>query len=214
MYLRLAFNQIYQRARDDDAAIIPCGGPTNCSPPYEGTEARTISTYLKTLMDREAVAGVTKKWRILEEDQSLSSLENLVFAANIIKQHNLSGHVTIFCEFSRGNKLQTFAPHIFKDRSINVVSIDFDISKNRYLDPEVIQRKEALGIKEGLWTLEDSERLKRHHEFFQRKFDFLRKRQSEGLSHVDAVEEWFKYEKDFMSQLMPDHPLLQEMRGI
>lgn len=210
MYLRLIFNRVYQQARGAEVSIIPCGGPTNCNPPYEGTEAHMIGAYLKSLMERKDVVASTASWNILEEDQSLSTLENLVFAKRVIDQHSLSGDITIFCEFTRTQRVRVFADSIFEGRSIRIEGIDFDISKNRYLDPEVLEKKEALGLKEGLWTLQESVRLERHHEFFEKKFEFLRRRQAEGLSHVEAVEEWFKNEKDLMRQLMPDHPLIQE----
>lgn len=45
-YLHVAFNRIYASAKGEKALIIPCGGPTNCAPPYEGTEAAIIGGYM------------------------------------------------------------------------------------------------------------------------------------------------------------------------
>ncbi|MCR4311823.1 MAG: hypothetical protein NUV56_00925, partial [Candidatus Uhrbacteria bacterium] len=90
-----------------------------------------------------------------------------------------------------------------------VVPVDFDVSKNRYLDPAILAKKEKAATVEALWTLEDPARYKLHHEFFERKFAYFRERQSQGLSHVDVVEEWFTKGPDVIRELMPDHPLLK-----
>jgi hypothetical protein len=209
-YLHITFNKIYSQVPRQEAAIIPCGGPTRCETPFDQTEAGSIAAYLKELMSREELVSHTNNWKILPEEQSLSTLENLVFAKRIMDEQNIQGPITIFCEATRPKRLEAFAKQIWPDTNVIINAIDFDVSKNRYIDPEILEKKETLATKEGLWTLEDSERLARHHELFSRKFDFIRKRQSEGLSHVDAVNEWFVKQKDIMRELMPDHPLLQE----
>lgn len=208
-YLNVAFNRMYELAARQAATVIPCGGPTNCSPPFDGTEAQFISGYLKELMDREATREQTKDWEVALEDRSLSSLENLVFAKDIIQERGISGPLTIFCEKTREPRLRLFADKIFQGAPVEIFAIDFDISKNRYLDPETIKRKEDLAAQEGLWTLEDPERLRKHHELFEAKFAFLRQRQTEGLSHADAVKEWFENERRIVREIMPDHPFLK-----
>lgn len=206
-YLHQVLNSIYTTAKGQEALIIPCGGPTKCDPPYEGTEADVIAEYLSKLADREQMNEHTGSWKIVPEDESLSTLENLVFAKRLLNNKAVK-HVTVFCEQTRVARVTAFAQEIF-DQQTTVTPIDFDISKNRYLDPAVLGRKEAAAIEEGLWTLEEPDRLERHHEFFTRKFAFLRKRQAEGLSHVDAVKEWFE-NKEVVRKLMPDHPLLNK----
>ncbi|HAU66158.1 MAG: hypothetical protein A2017_16300 [Lentisphaerae bacterium GWF2_44_16] len=209
-YLAIVFNTIYEIARNKSAMIIPCGGPTKCDPPFTGTEAELIAGHLSHLVARNEVKRHTLEWKILSEDQSLSTLENLLFSEQLIQAHNLTGTVTIFCEKTREVRLKIFADHIFGIGVAVVQAIDFDLTKNRYLDQEVLAKKEGLALKEGLWTLEEPTRIQKHHEFFQKKFEFLRRRQSEGLSHIDAVTEWFQNEKNIIRELMPDHPLLKE----
>jgi hypothetical protein len=209
-YLHIAFNNIYSQVAGQKAAIIPCGGPTRCEAPFDQTEAGTIAAYLKELMSREQLASHTNNWNILPEEQSLSTLENLVFAKRIMDEQNIQGPITIFCEATRPKRLEAFAKQIWPNGNVTINAIDFDVSKNRYIDPEILEKKETLATKEGLWTLEDPERLERHHEFYERKFAFLRKRQSERLSHVDAVNEWLTQQERIMQELMPDHPLLQD----
>lgn len=207
-YLRLAFNHMYELAANQAATIIPCGGPTNCVPPYQGTDAEVMRTFLKDFMGREATKQQTAQWTLHPEEASLSTLENLLFAQRIIEEEGLTGPITIFCEKTREQKLITFAKGIFPNHETRVYAIDFDVSKNRYLDSGLLQEKEAKSTQEGLWTLQSPERLANHHAFFEKKFAFLRQRQSEGLSHVDAVNEWIKNERDVLKELMPDHPFL------
>lgn len=213
-YLNVIFNRMYELAARHEAAIIPCGGPTNCEPPFQGTEAQMITDYIRDLMNREATHEQTMDWNIFPETRSLSTLENLIFAKEIIRLQKLKGSITLFCEKTREARLRLFADHVFQDASVDVFAIDFDISKNRYLDQEIIQRKENVATQEGLWTLQDPERMQKHHELFEAKFAFLRKRQSEGLSHVDAVKEWFKNEKRIMQEIVPDHPFLKELSDV
>lgn len=209
-YLHLIFNSIFTDAAKQESIIVPCGGPTKCDPPFEGTEAEMLADYLSKLAKRKEVSEQTKKWKFVPEKESLSTLENLLFAKKIFDNTVSIENIMIFCEKTREKRVQAFADQIF-DQNVSVSAIDFDISKNRYLDPDALNKKEALAMKEGLWTLQEPERIKKHHELFEKKFAFLRKRQSEGLSHVEAVEEWFKHWKDLTRELMPDHPLLKEL---
>jgi len=209
-YLNIVFNRMYERSANQKAVVMSCGGPTKCDLPYDGTEAEVISDYLVSLMQRPETVGQTKEWGVMLEDESLSTLENLLFAKKLLDDQGVVGEITIFCEKTRQARVEAFADAVF-DQKVFVDVVDFDISKNRYLDPDVINTKEALALKEGLWTLEESERLEKHHEFFQKKLAFLRRRQTEGLSHVDAVKEWFENQESVMRELMPDHPLLADL---
>ncbi|MDA0208303.1 MAG: YdcF family protein [bacterium] len=208
-YLHLIFNSIFEQVAQQEAVIIPCGGPTKCDPPFVGTEAEAITDYLTELAKRNEVSEHAKKWIFISETESLSTLENLLFAKKMLDDIASVEKITIFCEKTREKRVQAFADKIF-DKSVSVSAIDFDISKNRYLDSDTLNTKEDLAMKEGLWTLQELERLEKHHEFFEKKFEFLRRRQSEGLSHVDAVKEWFENQQDVIRELMPDHPFLQE----
>jgi|SRR3989338_1553020 len=199
-YLDLAFNHIYEHAKDQEAVIIPCGGPTDCEPPYKRTEAGEMAEYLRELMSRDVMGDATKKWRLLLEDKSLSTLENMVFAKRLVDEHKLTGSITIFGTWMGKERRQTVADHVFGMGRCELAMIDFDISQNRYLDPQLIAEKEARALKESLWTLEDPSRLVRHHERFQKKFAFLRQRQSEGLSHVDAIKEWYERAPEILKE--------------
>lgn len=191
-YLDLVFNYIYEHSKSEEAMIIPCGGPTDCEPPYARTEAGEMAAYLCALMGRDVMGDATKKWKLILEDQSLSTLENLVFAKRIVDEHELPGTITIFGTWIGKDRRHIVADTVFGKGEFEIVPIDFDISQNRYLDPELIAKKEACALEESLWTLEDPERFRVHHEKFEKKFAFLRRRQSEGLSHVDAIKEWYE----------------------
>ncbi|MEK9157180.1 MAG: hypothetical protein AAB448_03580 [Patescibacteria group bacterium] len=189
-YLHVVFNRIYAEAKNEPALIIPCGGPTSCTPPYIGTEAEKIGEYLQELMGRDVLNGATKIWRIILEDTSLSSLENFLFAKRIIEE-NKGDRVTAFCEATRVSRNQETIDHLFGKGKVRAEGIDFDISKNRYLPNDIVEKKEHAEREHARWALESEENLAKHHAFFEEKFQKLRTWQAEGMSHVDAVTKWF-----------------------
>jgi len=210
-YLNIVFNKIFERSKNEEGVLMPSGGPTSCTPPFQGTEAEVMAEYLQNLMSKEEVKNQTDKWKIYLEHKSLSTLENFLLSQKIIEDNNIKGPITMFCEATRKSRLQMLGQEIFKDQPFTIEAIDFDTTANRYLDQAVIDRKEKIAAKEALWTLEDPERIAKHHEIFEKKLAFLRQRQSEGLSHVEAVTEWFTLQKQVLKDLVPDHPLLDEL---
>src|SRR3989344_2073787 len=167
-YLHIAFNKMYEISAETEAVIIPCGGPTNCSPPYEGTEAEEMERFITDLMGQSGIQEKTSAWKIIQENKSLSTLENFVFAKHIIDEQNLQGDILVFCEKTRENRIRAFAEKVFHQRNWTIEAVDFDTSKNRYLNQKTIDIKEELAMKEGLWVLEDPERMKVHHQFFEK----------------------------------------------
>ncbi|HBP00443.1 MAG: hypothetical protein UU48_C0011G0009 [Candidatus Uhrbacteria bacterium GW2011_GWF2_41_16] len=210
-YLNIVFNHIYSKSVIDEVVIIPCGGPTAMESPYEETEAAVIAYYLQKIMKRPELKHSTEKCKFYLEQKSLSTLENLVFAKQIFDEQKLNGMIVIFCEETRRERVRKVTDIIFGSEAI-VQSIDFDVSKNRYLDAKIIDQKESIALQESLWTLESKERLEQHHEFFKRKFSFFRERQNQGIPHVDVIEEWYVRMPQLMKELMPDHPLLKQMQ--
>lgn len=199
-YLHVAFNRMYAEAKNEKALVIPCGGPTSCTPPYKGTEAEKIAEYLKYLMERENVGRAASAWSLLLEDQSLSSLENLIFAERII--HRYEGEeVMIFCEATRVERNKETAQHLFKEKKVAVEGIDFDISKNRYLSDDIVEKKEQAEREHAQWALQSVENMRKHHELFEEKYKLLRKWESEGMPHVDAVTRWYKEGPELYEQM-------------
>lgn len=190
-YLHIVFNRMYAEAKNEPALIIPCGGPTSCTPPYTGTEAEKIGEYLQELMDRDVLSGATKAWKIILEDTSLSSLENFLFAKHIVEK-NGGDQVIAFCEATRVSRNQETVDRVFRKEKVRVEGVDFDISKNRYLPNDIINKKEKAEREHTTWALESEENLTKHHMFFEEKFQKLRMWEAEGMSHVDAVTKWFK----------------------
>lgn len=209
-YLNLVLNKVYSIAANQPCILIPCGGPTEMEPPHERTEAAVIAGYLQTLIDRPELEQQTLDWKFVLEDQSLSSLENLLFAKRLMLSEGLRGTIMVFCEATRRDRMVQVANVIF-NQPVQVEAIDFDTTKNRYRDSELIQQNEDDALKEAMWTLEKEERLVQHHELFVRKFMFFRERYAKGMSHVDVVEEWFKHMPEILRELMPDHPYFMHL---
>lgn len=199
-YLHIVFNRIYAQAKNQPALIIPCGGPTSCTPPYTGTEAEHIAEYLQELMNRDVMNGAASAWKIVPEDKSLSSLENLIFAKKIVEE-NGGDNAVLFCDATRKERNQESSDHIFGKGAVHVEGIDFDISKNRYLPDDLIEKKEKIEREHTLWALQSEENMQKHHEFFEEKFKRLRAWESEGMSHVDAVTRWYKEGLELYEQM-------------
>jgi hypothetical protein len=209
-YLHSVFNQIYSLCANEPATIIPCGGPTVGDGIFEGTEAVMVGSYLQAMMDRATTKQQTRDWNVVLEDRSLSSLENLVFAKQLIDTRHLSGPITIFCEATRVHRNEKTAEIVFGGET-RIAGIDFDVSQNRYLDPAIIHNKESTALAEALWTLENPERLARHHKFFEQKLAFFRERQAAGIRHVDVCTEWMTKGPALMKELMPEHPMFRKV---
>jgi hypothetical protein len=199
---------MFSQAGGKPAAIIVCGGPTNGLPPFDATEAAGMAEYLGELRNRESMLGQCDAWTIYQEGESLSSLENLVFAKRLMTRENLEGSITIFCEATRETRIQETGRLIFGE--VKIQAIDFDVTKNRYLDSAVTQQREDLALQEALWTLQDDTRLASHHAFYEKKFAWFREQAAQGIPHVDSIEAWYKTKlHELVHECMPNHPMFR-----
>lgn len=124
-----------------------------------------------------------------------------------MEREDLEGPITIFCEVTREERIRETGRAIFGE--VTVDPIDFDVSKNRYLDLAATKKREAVALQEALWTLEDESRLSVHHTFYEKKFEWFREQTEKGVPMVDIVAEWNKSKLlELARELMPDHPLL------
>ncbi|MEK7632306.1 MAG: ElyC/SanA/YdcF family protein [Patescibacteria group bacterium] len=204
-YLHVAFNRIYDSAKGEKALIIPCGGPTNCTAPYDGTEAAMIGGYIQKLINRPMMGDRCKDWSIVLEDRSISTLENLVFAKEILVGFQGVQDAVIFCDATRLNRIQQLSDRVFGSSvPIHVEAIDFDISANRYLADDILEEREREALKNALAAFESPERFAKEHELFERKLVLLRSLQDGGMSHVDAVVEWYRQAPSIIAELMLD----------
>lgn len=187
-YLSVAFNTMFRSARGEPARIISCGGPTDMYPPFARRESREIKGFLSDLAKRPACRTATKGWKFLEENTSLSTLENLVYSAKILKKLSPSSSVTIFCEATREARIRKLAKKIF-GKAV-VIPVDFDLSPNRYLDPVFLAKKEQEAARLETWALRSPENLRMFRGLFQKKFKALRNAGPEH--HVEAVRAWWE----------------------
>lgn len=193
-YLGVAFNTVFAESQarpQDPVTIICCGGPTDCFPSFRRTEAQEIATFLKGLAARPSCKTVTKRWKFLLERRSLSTLENLVYARETLRDKGLTGQsVTIFCEAVRAPRVRALARRLFPGLKCHVVPTDFDLSSNRYLDPVFLKKKERAVAKLEDWALQDPAHMKKYHQAFADKLRFLREAGPER--HAEALKEWWE----------------------
>jgi hypothetical protein len=195
-YLKMVFNKVYDISVNDNSKkslIIFCGGRTDMSKPYQRTEAEEMARFFANLIkNRTFLNQITKKWMLIPEKESLSTLENIINSKKIIKSRKIDkDNIFIFCEHTREKRIKTLAKKIFdKDYDFQVLSIDFDISVNRYLPAEFVAKKEQAELKHSLLALESPEKLKKHHQIFAEKFEYLRKMGQKR--HTEAVKKWWE----------------------
>jgi len=195
-YLKMVFNKIYDfvvKDKIDKPVIITCGGETDMFKSYKRTEAeemiKLFSTFVK---ERPFLKLITKNWLFIPENKSLSTLENLLNSNEIVQKKKIKkANFFIFCEQTREKRIKVLAKKILdKNYNFLVVPIDFDVSANRYLSPEFLTKKEKVELEHSLWALQSPEKLKKHHEVFVEKIEYLRKAGPEV--HVEAVKKWWE----------------------
>jgi len=189
-YLNMVFNKIWDIGSSSNSKplIIATGGKTDCFKPYKRTEAQEIIKYLKSLANRSFVKIQTKSWKYIPEDKSLSSLENIIFCKKLLDKIHDHGKINIFCEQTRVPRVTKIAKKLLKS-SFKIIPIDFDVTSNRYHDPEFLNKKEKTELQHINWALSNPKNLKKHHLMFKEKIEFLRK---EGIkNHPEAVKKWW-----------------------
>jgi hypothetical protein len=191
-YLHTAFNSVYEMSiRDElEPIIIFSGGKTDMFKPYRRTEAGEMSKFFKSLAKRPMISKVTKSWKYESEVRALSSLENLIFARDLLKKYPRARSGTIVFEQTRSKRIHTLAKQVFaKYDELKFIPIEFDISAARY-DLDLIDKKEAFALKMDLWSLESPKNLKLHHEIFEDKIKTLRR--AGPIGHAEALQAWWK----------------------
>ena len=193
-YLKIIFNTIFDwcaKHRSWDLVIVFSGGKTDMIKPYRRTEAGEMVKQFRALMRRQAVKQRTAQWTLIAETRALSTLDNFLYGRELLEKKKISAdHPIIFGEKTRERRIATLAKEIFG--RAKVIGIDFDQSKNRYLDPRFLKQKESKVMKFDLWALESANHLRRHRALFKKKFAFLRSAGPDN--HVDAVQQWWEKE--------------------
>ncbi len=195
-YLKLVFNKIYElttSSKNKWPIVITCGGKTDMFKPYKRTEADEMLRLLKSFIkERKFLKPITKNWLFIAENKSLSTIENLLNSNGLIKNRKIKkANVFIFCEQTREKRIKILAKKtLYKNYKIKILPIDFDVSKNRYLSPDFLNKKEKVELKHSLWALKSPTNLKKHREVFEEKIEFLRK--AGNKTHTNAVREWWE----------------------
>lgn len=192
-YLGVVFNTIFAQTQisNESAMIMFCGGLTDMYKPYKRIEAQEISRYFKILADRDVCRAITKRWKYLLEKKSLSTLENLIYAKQIIDTKYIdTSSLTIFCETTRFCRVKRLVKHLFG--KAKVIDIDFDVSSSRYFDPKLLEHREQTAEELECWALESPKHLKEFRKLFVEKMKFLRK--AGPKKHQEALRDWWKKE--------------------
>ncbi|HPA25276.1 MAG TPA: hypothetical protein PLK76_00720 [bacterium] len=191
-YLGLVFNQIYQICLDKKEhkpIIIFCGGHTDIFKPYKRTESAEMKKLFLWFAKRDFVKNYTKSWQYKIENKSLSTVENLLFVKKITDTLNGEKYFYIFVEYTRIFKIKTFAKRIFVNK-FSIIDLDFDLSINRYRDPEFIKKKEKIEIKFGLKSIKDYKFLLEYRKVLHERLSFFRNLGPQ--QHKEAINIWWQ----------------------
>jgi len=211
-YLKTAFNKIYSfvvKNKIDKPIIITCGGETDMFKPYKRTESdEMIKFFHAFIKERPFLKPVTQNWLFIPENKSLSTLENLLNSNKIVQARKIEkANFFIFCEQTREKRVKILAKKIFdKNYNFLIVPIDFDVSANRYLSPEFLAKKENAELKHTLWALQSPQNLKKYHEVFVERIEYLRK--AGPKAHVETVRKWWEQKLNVIHNhpKTPKHP--------
>lgn len=192
----MVFNKIFDIVTKNKIAtsfIIFCGGETDMIRPYKRNEAdEMIKFFTEFIRKKTFLNSITKNWLLIAENKSLSTLENLLNSKKILDKKKIKkAKIFVFCEQTREKRIKVLTEKIFdKNYNFQITPIDFDVSANRYLSQDFIAKKEKIELEHALWALENPENLKKHHEVFREKIEYLRK--AELKVHGEAVKKWWK----------------------
>lgn len=188
LYLRGVANYIYDQTagKGERPTVIFTGGPTDCWPSFRRTEAREMYRWMKTAIKSKDFRKHLRRWKVRLEERSISTLENVLFCWKMIKGKQV--HITIFSEATRAKRWSRLI-HKLNLRNATVVAMDFDASANRYRTMQV-KDKERTMQKLDLWALKDKRNFRKHHQFFQKRIQYLR--DAGPKNQVEAVHRFWK----------------------
>lgn len=195
-YLKTVFNKIFDnvtREKINKPLIFFCGGKTDLFRPYKRTEATEMIKFFKLFIKRHLILkSITKDWIFIAENKSLSTLENLVYSKEVLDDYKIRKiSLVIFCEQTRAKRVEIISRRVFKKNfPVKVVPIDFDVSDNRYLQKNFINKKEKSELNHSLWALQIAENMKKHHEVFVEKIEYMKKVKSK--EQVSAMRQWWE----------------------
>src|SRR3989339_140318 len=189
-YLGFVFNKIFDEARGQSAYVGFCGGHTDCFPPYKRTEAGEMKKLFVHLAHRSFVRKETRNWHYIKEERSVCRLENFLYAYEYVKKENIKKlEITFFCEYTRRKRAKELIKRIFEGYKVNLESVDFDLSLNRYLDEEFIEKKEKRQVAWSIRALKDKKELKKFIQNHKDKLVFFREHDYINNPHV--VKKWW-----------------------
>ena len=193
VYMNLAFNKIYDHAVRDQSqsiVIIFSGGNTDSFPPYKRNEASEMIKLFKSLMWRSFVKDLTNNWQLVAEKRALSTLENLLFAKEIIAVRKVKDYkLHIICSLLREGVIERLGQEVF-GKSINWQAnpLDFHNSPKRYIDPKTRITVEKGGIEFALWALKSSENMGKFRSAYKQKLELTRR--NKDMSYEEGVRWW------------------------
>jgi hypothetical protein len=195
-YLKMVFNKIYDLSTKKGITkpkIICSGGRTDMFKPYKRTEADEMIRSLKKISKKSFVKNVTKDWKFISENKSLSTLENFINCKKIIKaKKEQQINIYVFCEQTRKWRIGIISEKVFGESKYNlqVIPIDFDTSSNRYIDFEFLMEKEVAELKHSLWALENEDNMTKHHKIFQEKINYIR--DAGPKVQAETIRKWWE----------------------
>lgn len=196
-YLSFCFNKIFDLSRGEKAVIIFSGGPTDCYRPYKRTEAGEIKKLFTSLMERKFVKSETRNWKLVVENKPISGLENILFTVGYLKKNNIKkAEVYVFCEITREKRIKILLSKgnredkKLKNIKFIIIPVDFDLSSNRYLNGEFLEKKERKILQAELKAIKSRKNFDEYRKWHEKKLEFFR--ENNYASNPKVVEKWWR----------------------
>ena len=123
---------------------------------------------------------------VLTEENSISSVENLVESKKIIDEYSGINKIYVSTDEQRVDRNRKIAEVVFGQCEMLAVDLSHDLEKE---SSEIVEEKEKLALKISLWALQNKENYDKLHELYQQKYEHLRQFPDE-LRKQKEIEWW------------------------
>jgi hypothetical protein len=190
-YLVPCFNTLFDRFRDTAGTIVLSGGHTDLYPPYRRTEAGEMKRwFVRQMKIARQESGATLPWKLALDTKALTSIENVFNSRPYVTKHV---EVLICGDKTRMRRLKKFFQTVFPHQPFTFISVDFDMSKNRYrLDH--IEKREAIDLEVGLEAIRNPKVFKLRREFARKKIKAMRKLGPKSTDRLPEILERLRHE--------------------
>jgi hypothetical protein len=181
-YFDFACNEIVKISNSEKVLVILSGGNIDMDKPFERILSKVMLPLFKNYADKYNINCLVKT-----EENSLSSLENLIYSKDILDEFKVSFEIYIFSDKQRIERSKILADKVFDNPIMLGVDISHELEKQNV---DVVNKKEELATKFSLWALKSKDNFDKFKSVYDEKYTYLRTVSPE--KRKEAEIEWWK----------------------